>query len=160
MGLYQSAKAIVPIQLRIGFRDRKSLPNDLSARVVNRLKGNAAIPPADLIYLVGNHRSAKLFLEGGRSATEAIRRILNKNRLDMEQFEKVLDFGCGVGRIIRHWNKTQGPAWHGTDYNADLIEWCKRHLKFAEFRVNHFPGNAVRGSDFRFYLYFFGLYSL
>ena len=29
-----------------------------------------------------------------------------------------------------------GPEVHGTDYNPILIEWCRRHLPFAQFQCN------------------------
>src|SRR5918996_4602483 len=122
MGLYRSVKRLVPLSLKERFHKHKSVPRDLTARVTNRLSGRPAVPPSKLIYLVAGHRSASAFLAGGLSASEAIRAVLARNDLRMEQFNNVLDFGCGVGRIIRHWNGRQRPVLHGTDYNSDLIE--------------------------------------
>lgn len=157
MSFYQTAKTFVPLEWRIGFRQIS--PNDLAVRVLNRLKGNPPIPPGDLIYLVAGHRKAKAFLEGGNLACNAIRDILKKNRLDVEQFESVLDFGCGVGRIIRHWNNTRGPAWHGSDYNPLLIEWCKDHLKSAEFRTNTLSAQLPYASESFNFIYTFSVFT-
>jgi SAM-dependent methyltransferase len=159
MSLYQTAKTFVPLEWRIGFRKHRFLPNDLATRVFNRLQGNSPIPPADLIYLVAGHRSAKTFLEGGRLACNAIREILRKNQLDVEEFASVLDFGCGVGRIIRHWTNTRGPAWHGTDYNPQLIEWCKDHLKYAEFRINTLSAQLPYASESFDFIYSFSVFT-
>jgi SAM-dependent methyltransferase len=52
----------------------------------------------------------------------------------------VLDFGCGVGRVLRHWSGVTGPVLHGTDYNPELIDWCRRNLRFARFNVNALTG--------------------
>src|SRR5688572_816163 len=140
MGLYQALKRVVPLEWRIGFHEHKNLPKHLARRVKNRLDAQLPLPPGKLIYLVAGHRDVDLFLQSGRTTNDAIRSLLNKHGVKIEQFASVLDFGCGVGRIMRHWSTTQGPQWHGTDYNPDLINWCTNNLKFAEFRINTLSG--------------------
>jgi SAM-dependent methyltransferase len=157
--LYKSVKSVVPLPLKEGYHKHKSAPHDMAARVTGRLKGEPAIPPGKLIYLVAGHKSAKKFLAGGRSASDTIRSVLQKNGLRIEQFGAVLDFGCGVGRIMRHWNATQGPAWHGTDYNADLIAWCRGHLRFAEFRVNTLSGPLPYDAETFDFIYAFSVFT-
>lgn len=140
MGLYQALKRVVPLEWKVGFHRHKKLPKHLATRVKNRLDAQLPIPPSKLIYLVAGHRDVGVFLQSGRATNQTIRRLLSKHGLNVEQFESVLDFGCGVGRIMRHWSATPGPQWHGTDYNPDLINWCKNNLKFAEFRLNTLSG--------------------
>jgi SAM-dependent methyltransferase len=113
---------------------------DAWIRIRNRWRGRPPIPPGDLIYLVSGHRSAAWFLAGGKSASKAISEIMRKQRAPLRKCRDVLDFGCGVGRILRHLHAIPGPRWHGTDYNAELVGWCQRHLKFADFRVNTLSG--------------------
>jgi ubiquinone/menaquinone biosynthesis C-methylase UbiE len=48
----------------------------------------------------------------------------------------VLDFGCGCGRVMRRWAGITGPSFHGSDYNPNLIDWCRANLPFAHFEVN------------------------
>ena len=62
--------------------------------------------------------------------------MLAKNGVEMRDFEALLDFGCGCGRVIRQWRSLAGTDLHGTDYNPYLIEWCRRHLPFASFTTN------------------------
>lgn len=159
MGVYDSAKRLVPLPLKESFHKHKSVPKDVAARVTNRLSGRPAVPPSNLIYLVAGHRSASAFLAGGLSASEAIRAVLARNGLRMEQFENVLDFGCGVGRIIRHWNGSQRPALHGTDYNSDLIDWCRKNLRSFEFRVNTLSGALPYESETFDFIYSFSVFT-
>jgi SAM-dependent methyltransferase len=49
--------------------------------------------------------------------------------------DSVLDFGCGCGRVVRHWAGLRG-AIHGCDYNPQSVRWCQRNLTFARFAVN------------------------
>lgn len=140
MGLLQTAKRAVPLEWKLALHKRKTLPRYLAVRLTNRLKGQPPLPPPELIYLVAGSESPEWFLDSGRTASQGIREMLEKQNLKIENFSSVLDFGCGVGRIMRHWSSTRGPSWHGTDYNPKLIDWCRDHLKFAEFKVNTLSG--------------------
>lgn len=159
MALFQTAKRLVPLPLKEGFHKHKGVPGDVAARVTNRLSGQPAVPPAKLIYLVAGHTSANLFLAGGRSARDAISATLAKNGLRMEQFDNVLDFGCGVGRIIRHFDLNQTTTLHGTDYNPDLIWWCQNNLSACEFRVNTLSGSLPYDSETFDFIYSFSVFT-
>ena len=50
--------------------------------------------------------------------------------------EKILDFGCGCGRVVRHWNGVEGVRVFGTDSNQRSINWCRKNLPLATFGVN------------------------
>jgi SAM-dependent methyltransferase len=103
------------------------------------------IPPARLVYLVANSREISWFLKSGTLGRESILYALRKNGIHPEEFEAILDFGCGCGRIMRHWQSLQGPQLYGTDYNPDLISWCHKNLNgLAEFKTN----NLVPPLDF------------
>ena len=94
------------------------------------------VPPVPLIYLVTGGQNIEAFLINGAEGAECIRLILERNGLDMNRFESILDFGCGCGRIMRHWSGTRGPRLHGSDYNPRLVDWCKKSLPYAEFKLN------------------------
>ncbi|HEU4770411.1 MAG TPA: class I SAM-dependent methyltransferase [Pyrinomonadaceae bacterium] len=157
--MYQTLKRAVPIEWKVGFHAYKVLPGYYAARVKNRLEGEPPIPPGDLIYLIGGHRNPQQFLQTGRLANDAIRRLLKKHDLKIEQFGAILDFGCGVGRIMRHWRTIKGPALHGTDYNPDLVNWCTTNLKFSEFRVNTLSGELPYPAETFDFIYAFSVFT-
>jgi SAM-dependent methyltransferase len=37
---------------------------------------------------------------------------------------------------MRRWADISGPLFFGTDYNANLVKWCRGNLPFAQFEVN------------------------
>ena len=37
---------------------------------------------------------------------------------------------------MRHWATLDVPELFGTDYNEELVTWCREHLPFARFAVN------------------------
>ena len=80
---------------------------------------------------------ANRFLEVGERASQAIQAALLNPGKGIEPRQSVLDFGCGCGRTLL-WLIRQFPdtRFHGTDVDAEAIEWCRRNLGSAEFRVN------------------------
>jgi SAM-dependent methyltransferase len=94
------------------------------------------LPPPRMINLVAGHFNIRGFYENGLLGADCIRNILKKNNLKMEDFSSILDFGCGCGRIIRHWKTLRESKVYGSDYNRCLVRWCFKNLPFAEFKVN------------------------
>ncbi len=93
-------------------------------------------PPSRMVYLVTNVYTHEWFFQSGVRGTQSIRDILKRNSLEIDKFSSILDFGCGCGRIVRHWKDLKGPRLYGSDYNAMLVRWCASNLPFAEFAVN------------------------
>ena len=98
------------------------------------------LPPPDLIRLVAGTGPRRFifqnFYEVGVQAAHTIRSVLKSNGAEIEGREAILDFGCGCGRVIRHWKDLRGPSLFGSDYMAPAIEWCRANLPFAEFGAN------------------------
>jgi SAM-dependent methyltransferase len=107
------------------------------------------IPPGSLIHKVANTESVPWFLSTGQAAADCLVAALKKNGLEFKSLGSVLDFGCGIGRVMRHWAEMSGPRFHGTDYNPALITWCRDNLDFAEYRTNTLSGRLdYRGDTF------------
>lgn len=94
------------------------------------------MPPPRLINDVINEYEIATFIATGRHTADKISGALADAGLPLERFTSVLDFGCGCGRVIRHWRDNTHASWHGCDYNPTLVEWCRHNLDFAEFFVN------------------------
>ena len=94
------------------------------------------LPPARLRILVAGTSGSVWFLESGRLAAEAIRDALARHGVEVATVERMLDFGCGCGRVVRHFRDVGGVEIHGSDYNRDLVSWCRQNLRFATFAIN------------------------
>jgi len=95
------------------------------------------LPPAKMIVLVEGHANAAKFLRGGEAISRTIRTMLAAHGAPVERMKAILDFGCGCGRVMRHWQALhRDVALHGSDYNRTLVEWCRTNLPFARFGVN------------------------
>jgi SAM-dependent methyltransferase len=94
------------------------------------------VPPAHLRVLVGGSADVGSFLEVGRSMFGAIRTTLQDNGAPVEGLKTVLEFGCGCGRVLRHWQDVEGPRVYACDYNERLVDWCRANLPFAQVSIN------------------------
>jgi len=98
------------------------------------------LPPDRLIHLVIGSASPRnrrrFFFESGVRMAQVLRTVLRTYGRPIERGDDVLDFGCGCGRVFRHFRDFEGVRFHGSDYNAELVAWCREHLPFAEFAVN------------------------
>jgi SAM-dependent methyltransferase len=99
------------------------------------------IPPTDLIYRVTPAFDAddaegarQAFNEGGREAVRSLERALASIGRELTSFARILDFGCGPGRIMRHLGPlADGSELHGVDVDGDAIAWCSEQIPFAQF---------------------------
>jgi SAM-dependent methyltransferase len=94
------------------------------------------LPPANLMVLVTGSANAAWYVEGGRLAVESTCRILDQAGVRPAGLRSILDFGCGCGRVIRHWRSLTGAELNGTDCNPRQVDWCSRNLPFAKFQSN------------------------
>jgi ubiquinone/menaquinone biosynthesis C-methylase UbiE len=83
--------------------------------------------------------------EHGKTHVTAMLEILHASHFDFRPGDRVLDFGCGAGRMLRHLHELANTCelW-GVDISAEHIFWCKRHLsppfRFATTtKVPHLP---------------------
>jgi len=94
-----------------------------------------ALPSDYLIYESFQLDYHKYYLDSRETAVWVKRHIEKYNSLENK---KILDWGCGPGRIIRHLPEVVGNncAFFGTDYNNESIEWCRKHIPGVSFNLN------------------------
>ena len=103
------------------------------------------LPPIHLVRITSGcarqarnnpDRMYRSFFEGGQRGAGWIRAMVARAGADVGAMDAILDFGCGCGRVIRHWHGLDRPAIRGCDYNPLLAGWCADNLTFADFAVN------------------------
>ena len=96
------------------------------------------LPPARLrVQVSPQSADAGYFLRSGREHAELLRSVLREGGASIEGLGAILDWGCGCGRILRHWKGLAAETRVcGCDINAKAVEWCRSNLDFAEVAVN------------------------
>lgn len=93
------------------------------------------LPPDYLIYESFRINYPKYFESGKEGALNLIERF--EKHLELKN-KKILDWGCGPARIIRHFPEIIGDqcSYYGTDYNSKTIDWNKKNIKNVAFNAN------------------------
>lgn len=105
-------------------------------RATSEAADGLPVPPRRLLLTVAGTPDPAWFLESGRETADGIRSALERRGVDIGQVEALLDFGCGCGRVTRHWADLPHTRIVGSDYNARLVAWCRTGLPFAHFDQN------------------------
>jgi GT2 family glycosyltransferase/2-polyprenyl-3-methyl-5-hydroxy-6-metoxy-1,4-benzoquinol methylase len=95
-----------------------------------------AVPPARLRVLTAGTANLTWFLEAGRAHATYLRGLLAEVGAPIDEMDRILDFGCGCGRMLRWWADLSATSVHGCDYNRELVGWCNDHLRFADVRAS------------------------
>jgi SAM-dependent methyltransferase len=107
------------------------------------------LPPARLRLRVAGTADPVWFLESGKETATTIANAFGRHGLGIEAAGRLLDFGCGCGRVIRHWQRTDAVALEGCDRDADAVAWCREQLRFAHFE-SHAPAPPLSYADASF----------
>ncbi|HUP59014.1 MAG TPA: class I SAM-dependent methyltransferase [Thermoanaerobaculia bacterium] len=110
-----------------------AVPN--AVRNLRRSPNEMPLPPMRLRARVGS-RGAGAFLQAGKSCADALRNAARTHlQIEIENAGRVLDFGCGCGRTLRHFS----PApIEGCDVDAPAIAWMQRSAGAERFAANRF----------------------
>ena len=94
------------------------------------------LPPEFFIYET-YRLNYKWYYEDGKNSAEEIVTLLSKYYDLAKPGKRILDWGCGPGRIVRHFPALLPNAEiYGTDYNENYIKWCSENLKGINFSAN------------------------
>ena len=96
-----------------------------------------AIPSAYLMVLVAGHSDWRSFLSSGEEQLNVIAYLVERNGGTFRNAARILDLGCGCGRLSRHAQKISNAELVGVDYNPRLVNWCAENLPgtFAQNQV-------------------------
>lgn len=95
-----------------------------------------ALPVPDPVnrHRVHGGESLSAFMLEGASIFQRLSYALHEvaNR-DYSDFQSILDWGCGCGRVTRYFADVSGPSITGVDIDPDNINWSSKNLPFAKF---------------------------
>lgn len=140
---------LLPDSLRAPIRYLRFRGQALSATLSDLLGGaeapdGLALPPPLLRHRVHGAFDAGSYLAVSERVAADVRELLHSVGCDLRSTQRVLDFGCGSGRLLRKLRDLPGEL-HGTDIDSEAIDWCRKHLPHVKSAVNgaspptHYP---------------------
>jgi SAM-dependent methyltransferase len=97
---------------------------------------DAPYPPANLRRRVHGADDLESFVGVGKAVAGDLERHLLTAELGCRD-ARVLDFGCGCGRVLRFLARDRGWRIHACDVDAEAISWCRLNLaQRARFSTN------------------------
>jgi len=91
------------------------------------------LPPPKLRYKVAGSENADWFDVSGQLSIQDLTRALASIGRSLGEFQDVLEWGCGCGRILRHMPAPLPPkTMHGNDIDAEAIGWVNDNLPWVQ----------------------------
>lgn len=93
-------------------------------------QGPDGLPLPDRLRMmrIGNTSDWRFFYEQGQKNAAAFFAFAREAGADPAGFERVLDWGCGCGRIARHVGKHTPATVVGRDIDAFCVSWCEGRI--------------------------------
>jgi len=121
------------------------------------------MPPADLLLVTQGGTDVESYRDSIVSAHLALRALLGRSGVDPDRVRRMLDIGCGTGRLLAGWRldemmsegRDEPRTLVGVDIDAACIEWNRTHLPdVADWEVGSlgppltFADRTVEGATF------------
>ncbi|MBD3267394.1 methyltransferase domain-containing protein [bacterium] len=113
-------------------------------------------PPIPLIQRVDGHANPEFYhLKGIQNFCE-IREVIEQHIEDAIPVEKMLDWGCGSGRLIGFfYNFSSIPDLYGCDIDAEAVEWAQKQFPKAHFSaIDPYPPTLYPENEFELIISF------
>jgi SAM-dependent methyltransferase len=93
------------------------------------------VPPSEFMFAATSGSDERVFLETGAADQAHVAAIIRKVLPESNNL-RILDWGCGCGRIARHWESYKLTELYGCDVAERPVHWCMENLRFARFAVS------------------------
>jgi SAM-dependent methyltransferase len=117
--------------LTTAFRFHETVTAIRAARAGVESGDGLPLPPARLRVQTAGTADSRWFIESGRVTAEIIRDAAARHDVQLDSVASMLDFGCGCGRVLRHWTDLSEVEIHGAEPSPRLAQWCAENLAFA-----------------------------
>jgi SAM-dependent methyltransferase len=134
----ERAIRLLPPPVKRVAKDVRTSIDPLYVALYRRRSGyGGLIPPGELRARTG-WPNVDSFVEGGEGTASQLESALEKVGRSFADFDSVLDFGSGCGRVLPRvvLRGKEGARFHGSDVDAEAIAWAAELRPEAGWSVN------------------------
>lgn len=136
--LVGALRRILPERARAALRRLDEKLEPIGIALYRRRKGEARpIPPRLLRERVGA-TTIESFFETGESFARSVELGLVAADTSLRDCRRILDFGCGAGKVLQFLVTATDAELHGCDIHAGSIHWAQRNIGDARFEQSGF----------------------
>ncbi len=122
---------------KLQYIDKKTLKptHPFHAYYFNPLAGgmNPVPDPVRRTRVHGADSEISFLMEGFTAYTKLNNILIKYLNRELSDFNEILDWGCGCGRLSRYFSQLENVLITGVDIDKDNVSWCAENLAFAEF---------------------------
>lgn len=106
-------------------------------RLFRSLNPNFKVPPKALAYDAYSAPDWDFYKKSGIQTAAFLLNVAQRY-LPRDVATRVLEWGCGPARVVRHIPSAFGPKAevYGSDYNPETIQWCTQAIPEIRFNLN------------------------
>ena len=121
-------------RVHLVFVNRKQRQKNVLFRQANP---DFMVPPEALAYDAYGWLDWDLYRKSGNDVAVLLSQLARRHLSDPDPL-RVLEWGCGPARVIRHLPAAFGAKTevYGSDYNQDSIKWCSKSIPGVNFTLN------------------------
>jgi len=134
----ERAIRLLPPPVKRLAKDLRHTIDPLYVALYRRRSGyDGLIPPGHLRARAG-WPNVDSFVEGGRGTTEQLEAGLLRVGRSFHDFDAILDFGAGCGRVLPHvvQRGRESAEFHGSDVDEEAIRWAGERRPEASWSIN------------------------
>lgn len=140
MNRLERAVRLLPAPAKATVKVARHAVDPALVSVYRRRTGETAPIPPSAIRARAGLPGVSDYLGGGAATSEEIDRALAHVGKRIADFDAVLDYGSGAGRVLRFVAERGRPGarFAGTDVDSGAIAWANEHLPGIDWRVNRY----------------------
>ena len=131
------------------YENRSGVPLEVYKAVKEFMEDDKSFPPEHLRKRVHGIEELSSFMNVRAIVSLNIDASIN-SVIELGEHHRILDFGCGCGRVIRYFHKlSNNSSFYATDIDEEAISWCQDQLsQIGEFVKNKESPPLPFGDEF------------